>query len=90
MSHLRFGIVGTGMIAGVIANAISKSTNATMTAVSNRRNEKRISFAANSPWVAAFHGIDALLTRADVDAVHIATPTAAKEEISQAGPLRTE
>jgi hypothetical protein len=32
MSQLGIGIVGTGMIAGVIADAISKSKNARLTA----------------------------------------------------------
>ncbi len=39
MAQLGFGIVGTGMIAGVIAEAISKSTNAKLIAVSSRRLE---------------------------------------------------
>ena len=39
MSQLGIGIVGTGMIAGVIADAIAKSKNARLTAVSSRRLE---------------------------------------------------
>ena len=37
MSTLGFGIVGTGMIAGVIADAIAQSTGAKLTAVSSRK-----------------------------------------------------
>jgi predicted dehydrogenase len=84
MSHLRFGIVGTGMIAGVIANAINKSTNARATAVSSRRIDNAQRFAANLSGVAAVQGIDGLLSRADIDAVYIATPTAAKDNIANA------
>jgi hypothetical protein len=33
MPQFRFGIVGTGMIAGIIADAINKSTNGKLIAV---------------------------------------------------------
>ena len=46
MSQLRFGIVGTGMIAGAIADAIANSTKARLTAVSSRRIDKAVSFVA--------------------------------------------
>jgi predicted dehydrogenase len=84
MPQLRFGIVGTGMIAGVVANAIAAAQNARLTAVSSRRIENAQSFTANRRGVAAVQGIDGLLSRADVDAVYIATPTVAKEEIARA------
>ncbi len=84
ISQLGFGIIGTGMIAGVIADAIAKSTNAKLTAVSSRSLENAQNLVAKRPGVAAVHGIHALLARADVEAVHIATPTVAKEEIALA------
>jgi predicted dehydrogenase len=84
MSGLGFGIVGTGMIAGVIADAIAKSRNAKLVAVSGRRMETAQSFVVKRQGVAAVQGLDALLKRADVEAVYIATPTAAKEEIALA------
>jgi predicted dehydrogenase len=83
-SQLGFGIVGTGMIAGVIADAIAKSTNAKLIAVSGRRIDTAHTFVATRPGVAAVQGHDGLLARADVDAVYIATPTAAKENIALA------
>ncbi|HUE16785.1 MAG TPA: Gfo/Idh/MocA family oxidoreductase [Planctomycetaceae bacterium] len=83
MSQLRFGIVGTGMIAGVVADAIAKATNAQLTAVSSRRIENAQRFVAQRQAVAAVEGIAGLLAR-DVDAVYIATPTVAKEEIALA------
>ena len=83
-ANLGFGIVGTGIIAGVIADAIARSANARLTAVSSRRIENAQRFTAERQGVAAVQGIDSLLARADVDAVYIATPTVAKEEIALA------
>jgi predicted dehydrogenase len=77
-SQLRFGIVGTGMIADVIADAIDKSTNAKLIAVSGRSIDTAQSFVAKRQGVAAVQGIDDLLAREDVDAVYIAIPTAPK------------
>jgi predicted dehydrogenase len=84
MSQLGFGVVGTGMIAGVVADAITKAAHARLAAVSSRKLENAQKFTASRPGVAAVQGIDSLLSRADVDAVYIATPTVAKEEIALA------
>lgn len=84
MSQLGFGIVGTGMVAGVIADAIATSTNGKLVAVSGRQIDTAQSFVTKRPGVVAVQGINGLLTCADVDAVYIATPTAAKEEIALA------
>jgi predicted dehydrogenase len=84
MSQIGFGIVGTGMIAGVVADAIAKAANARLAAVSSRRIENAEKFTAQRQGAAAVQGIDSLLARADVDAVYIATPTVAKEEIALA------
>jgi predicted dehydrogenase len=83
-SQLRFGVVGTGMIAGVIADAIDKSTNAKLIAVSSRQIDTAQSFVGKRQGVVAVQGLDDLLARADVDAVYIAIPTAAKEETALA------
>jgi predicted dehydrogenase len=84
MPQIGFGIVGTGMIAGVVADAITKSANARLAAVSSRRIENAQIFTAERPGASAVQGIDSLLARPDVDAVYIATPTVAKEEIALA------
>ena len=84
MSQIGFGIVGTGFIAGVVADAISRSANARLAAVSSRRIENARKFTAERLGAAPVQGIDGLLARADVDAVYIATPTVAKEEIALA------
>jgi predicted dehydrogenase len=82
--QLGFGIVATGMIAGVVADAIARSSGAALAAVSSRRIENARSFTAHRQGVAAVEGIDDLLSRGDVDAVYIATPTVAKEAIALA------
>ncbi len=84
MSQLRFGIVGPGMIANVVATAIANSTRAKLTAVSSRRLDNAQSFVAQRPGVTAIQGVEALLARPDVDAVYISTPTVAKEAIALA------
>ncbi len=82
MSELQFGIVGTGLIADVIANSIVQSANGRLTAVSSRKLETAAAFVANRPGVAGVEGVDALLARDDVQAVYVATPTATKEKIT--------
>ena len=84
MSRVGFGIVGTGMIAGVVADAIARAAKARLAAVSSRRLENARKFTADRPGAAAVEGVDRLLSRADVDAVYVATPTVAKEEIALA------
>jgi len=74
-----FGIVGTGMIAGVIAEALSTAKNARLRAVSSRQIGNAQKFVAKRPGVEAVQGLEALLRREDVDAVYIAIPTVAKE-----------
>jgi predicted dehydrogenase len=84
MSQLRFGIVGTGMIAGAIADAMSSSTKAHLTAVSSRQIDKAAGFVSKRRGAIAVQGFRNLLVRDDIDALYIATPTAAKEEIALA------
>jgi predicted dehydrogenase len=84
MPQIGFGIVGTGMIAGVVADAIARSAHARLVAVSSRRIENAQRFTAERPGAEAIQGVDSLLARPDVDAVYVATPTVAKEEIALA------
>jgi predicted dehydrogenase len=82
MAPLRFGIVGTGAIAAVIADAIAQSTKAVLTAVSSRTRDKATRFVSKRPGTVAVQGADALVRRDDIDAIYIATPTVAKEAIA--------
>ncbi len=84
MTRLGFGIVGTGMIAGVVADAIGKAANARLVAASGREIGTAQKFVAERAGVAAVQGFEALVGRADVDAVYVATPTTPKEEVTLA------
>jgi len=88
---MKFGIVGTGFIAGVIANAISKANDASLVAVSSRDKTKAQAFieqhsqktgmkAEETPK--ACQGVEALLALEEVEVVYIATPTLVKESIA--------
>jgi predicted dehydrogenase len=83
-SSFGFGIVGTGMIAGVIADALVRAKNAQLRSVSSREIGNAQKFVSKRPGVEAVQGVEALLQRADIDAVYIATPTVAKEQITLA------
>jgi hypothetical protein len=60
---LGFGIVGTGLIAGVVADALAKAINAQLIAVSSRRIDNAPNFVSKRQGVAAVQGVPALLTR---------------------------
>ncbi len=82
MRQLGLGIVGTGMIAGVIAEAITQSSHGRLVAVSSRRLDNAKKFIARFPDAAAVEGIEALLAQPGVEAIYVATPTVAKEKIA--------
>ncbi|MCA1409374.1 Gfo/Idh/MocA family oxidoreductase [Ensifer sp. IC3342] len=82
MKKLNIGIVGTGFIAGILAPAIQSSKNARLAAVSSRTLAKAEDFVANYPGAVAVEGADRLIARDDIDAIYIATPTAAKEDVA--------
>lgn len=84
-----FGIVGTGMIAGVITEAIAQAPDQLrLAAVSSRRLAGAQQFIDSRPALTAgavaVEGLESLLSRGDVQGVYIATPTVAKEAIALA------
>lgn len=82
MSKVNIGMIGTGFIAGILAPEIRSSKNARLAAVSSRTLAKAEEFVAGYPGAVAVEGVDRLIARDDVDAVYVATPTSAKEEIA--------
>ncbi|PSJ47850.1 oxidoreductase [Zobellella endophytica] len=71
---LRWGIVGPGWIADHFANALRHHTQQRLVAVSSRSKAKAEAFARKWEIPHACEGIDALLSRDEVDVVYIATP----------------
>lgn len=81
---LRVGIAGTGKIAGVTSRAIRESPNATLAAVSSRRLDSAERFSEEHGAEHAFGSWRQMCESNVIDAVYIATPTAACEEIAVA------
>ena len=76
-SPLRWAILGTGAIAARFAADMRHSRSGIVHAVASRTPERARAFAARlGPGVLAGTP-DAILSRADVDAVYVATPNAA-------------
>lgn len=83
-SRLRLGIVGAGLIADVIADAIRDVDEAELAAVASRRREGAEDFAGRHGGPRVFDSWRELVAADAVDAVYVATPTAVREEISVA------
>ncbi len=82
MTKVNIGIIGTGFIAKILAPEIQSSSKARLAAVSSRTLAKAEDFVASYPGAVAVEGADRLIARDDVDAVYIATPTSAKEDVA--------
>lgn len=82
--ELRIGIVGTGYIAEALAPAIHESPKAKLVAVASRRVERGEEFAQKHGVGTAFGSWQELVVWGGLDAVYVATPTSAREEISVA------
>lgn len=85
MTVLKLGIVGSGMIAGVIANAVKSVSNIELVAVASRREESAKAFAQEHGIQNVFKTWQTMLASDSIDAVYVATPTASKEEIALYG-----
>ncbi len=81
-SPLRVGVVGTGLIAGLTTAALAASGACVPVAVSSRRQASALAFASRHALPAAYDDWQALLAAPDIDAVYVATPTAAREPIA--------
>ncbi|WP_299011282.1 Gfo/Idh/MocA family oxidoreductase [uncultured Shewanella sp.] len=85
MTNTHFGIIGTGQIANVIANAIQQASNAELVAVSSRRLNTAKAFVAQFDGVTPVEGIAPLLANPIINILYIATPTVTKEAFALAG-----
>jgi len=72
MSLLRFGILGTGHIAGKFMDAIPRATGATVVAAASRTPGKATAFAAEHAIPVAYDSYEELLADPAVEAVYVA------------------
>ena len=79
---IRWGFVGTGSIANLMARALKNSPNAKLTASSSRTLKKAEDFASKHGADKAFDSWAEMCKWDGIDAVYIATPTSVKEEIT--------
>ena len=81
---LNFGIVGTGLIANIIAKAINMVDGAKLTAVAGRRIQAIEEFARQHEVPKRYDRWEQMVTDEMVDVVYVATPTSVREEIAVA------
>ncbi len=71
---LKWGILGTGRIAGVMATALKVVENSELYAVGSRSEQKAHEFATQYKIPKAYGTYEALVSDPDVDIIYIATP----------------
>ena len=84
---LRVGIVGTGLIAGLTTAAMTQTAapnRCQPVAVSSRHPQRAADFAAQHQLAGVFDDWRELVASISIDAVYVATPTAAREAIALA------
>jgi predicted dehydrogenase len=79
---LRVGVVGSGYIAKVIAQVMQAAQGVRLVAVASRRPERAAAFAQAHPGLIHFATWQDLVAWDGLDAVYVATPTVAREEIA--------
>lgn len=81
---INLGIVGSGYIAGVIAEALREVPNVHLAAVASRNRANADAFASRYNVGRVFASWQELIASDEVDAVYVATPTDVREEIAVA------
>lgn len=71
---IRFGIIGAGIIADVLANTIDKVEGAVNYAIASRSEEKALIFKEKYGFAKIYTSYEELAKDEDVDIVYIATP----------------
>lgn len=79
-TKVKWGIIGTGMIASRLAKAFSDVTKAIIIAVASRSEERAKAFAQEHGIQRAYSSYEALLSDQDVEAVIIALPNSLHHE----------
>jgi predicted dehydrogenase len=82
--RLRWGVVGTGMIANQMAPMMAMATSAELAAVSSRSMRSAEEFATQHSVKKTFDSWLDMISFDGVDAIYIATPTSVREEIAVA------
>ena len=71
---IRWGILGTGDIARLVAEDLKLLPNADLTAVGSRSQDRADAFGDAFDVPGRYGSYEALVTESDVDVVHVATP----------------
>lgn len=80
MKKIRWGIMGTGRIAGVFCNMLKDLEQAEIYAVASRNQEKATEFGAKYCATACYGSYEELVEDPQVDIIYIATPIACHYE----------
>lgn len=76
MNKIRWGIMGTGRIAGVFCDMLQKLEDASIYAVASRTEEKSAEFGNKYKAAVCYGSYEALAADPDVDIIYVATPIA--------------
>lgn len=76
MSHTRWGIMGTGRIAGIFCHMLSRLEGAEIYAVASRSMEKAVAFGDRYPAEIYYGSYEDLVKDPQVDIIYVATPIA--------------
>ncbi|MGB9596567.1 MAG: Gfo/Idh/MocA family protein [Candidatus Poribacteria bacterium] len=82
MKHLKWGIIGTGMIANSFARNLKTTDKATLLAVASRSLDKAKEFAGKYDIPKAYDSYDSILKDDEIDAIYIALPNHLHKEWS--------
>jgi predicted dehydrogenase len=74
MPSIRWGILGTGDIAHLVASDLQLLPDAELTAIGSRAQPRADAFGDEFGITERYDSYEALVTEADVDVVHVATP----------------
>ena len=74
MKHLKWGIIGTGMIANNFARNLKTTDKATLLAVASRSIDKAKEFAGKYEIPKTYGTYEELLKDKEIDAIYIALP----------------